>query len=114
MYMSKKELSKLVKEHNIRSCSQFNKAELITALKAKGILSDDVNESDKDPERYNFIKRVRKGNKKVQVHNLETGETDTYPSIYSCAKAMKVNMGTISFYNGKLYDDNYKINILEE
>ena len=114
MYMSKKELLKLVKEHNIRGCSQFNKAELIAALKSKGFLSDDVKENDKDPERYKFIKGVRKGKKRVEVKNLETGETNSYPSIYSCAKAMKVNPGTISFFNKKLYDDNYEINISED
>ena len=114
MHMSKEELMKLVKQHNIRGCSQFNKAELIAALKSKGLLSDDVKESDKDPERYNFIKGVRKGKKKVEVKNLETGETKSYPSIYSCAKAMKVNPGTISFFNKKFYDDNFEINILEE
>ena len=114
MYISKKELSKLVKDHKIRGCSQYTKAELIAALKSKGILSDDVKENDKDPERYKFLKGVRRGNKKVEVKNLETGETKMYPSIYSCAKAMKVNPGTISFFNKKLYEDNYEINILEE
>ena len=114
MYMSKKELLKLAKEHNIRGCSQFNKPELVTALKSKGLLSDDVNAMDKDPDRYKFISKVRKGKKKVQVRNLETNETTTYPSIYSCAKAMKINPGTISFFNKKLYDDNYEIHILEE
>lgn len=114
MFMSKKELLKLVKDNKIRGCSQYSKAELIVALKSKGLLSDDVKESDKDPERYKFIKGVRKGSKKVEVKDLETGVIKIYPSIYSCAKAMKVNPGTISFFNKKLYDDNYEINILEE
>ena len=113
MYISKQELMKLVKDHQIRGCSQFSKAELITALKSKGIISDDIDECCKDPKRYKFIKGVRHGKKTVQVRDLETGETKSYPSIYSCAKAFKVNPGTIVFFNGRLYDDNYEINILE-
>ena len=113
MYISKKELFKLVKEHKIRGCSQYDKAELITALKSEGILSDDIEKNCKDPERYKFIKGMRNGSKKVEVKNLETGETVVYPSIYSCAKALKVNPGTICFFNKRLFDDNLEINILE-
>lgn len=114
MYISKKELSKLVKDHKIRGCSQYTKTELIATLKSKGILSDDIKENDKDPERYKFLKGVRNGSKKVEVKNLETGEIKKYPSIYSCAKALKVNPGTISFCNKRLFEDNYEITILEE
>ena len=112
MYISKKECLKLVKEHHIRGCSMFSKAELVAKLKSEGIIPQEVNESEKNPERYKFIKGVRKGNKKVEVRNLETGETISYPSIYSCGKALKVNPGTIMFFNGRLFDDNYEIKII--
>lgn len=113
MYISKKELFKLVKDNNIRGCSDYSKAQLIDTLKAKGIISDEINENEKDPERYKHVQGARKANKTVEVKDLETGEKTVYSSIYSCAKALKVNPGTICYFNKRLFDDNYEINILE-
>ena len=113
MYISKKELFKLVKDHNIRGCSEYTKPQLIAKLKSMRLISDEINENDRNPERYEFLKGVRNGSKKVEVKDLETGEIKIYPSIYSCAKALKVNPGTIKFFNMRLYDDNLEITILE-
>ena len=49
MYISKKELFKLVKDNHIRGCSEYSKAQLIDTLKAKGIISDEINENENDP-----------------------------------------------------------------
>ena len=92
----------------------YTKPQLFTRLRSDGHLPEGVNENDKDPDRYNFIKGIRDKNKKVEVRDLETGEINTYSSMYKCAKALKVNPGTIRFCNQRLYDDNFEINILEE
>ena len=92
--------------------SEYSKARLIDTLKAKGIISDEINKNEKDPKRYKHLQGARKVNKTVKVKDLETGEKTVYSSFYSCAKAFKVNPGTICFFNKRLYDDNYEINIL--
>ena len=98
MYMSKKKLRKLVKDHKICGCSAYSKVQLVDALKSKGIIPEEMVVDDKG---YEYLKGVRKGNKRVEVKDLETGETKVYSSIYSCAKALKINPGTIRFFNHK-------------
>ena len=114
MYISNKDLKKLVKEHNIRGCSEYTKSQLMAKLKSKGIISEEIYEYDNDPNRYKFLKGIKNGIKKVEVKNLETGDIRVYPSIYSCAKALKVNPGTIKFFDKRLYDDNLEITILDK
>ena len=112
--MSKEELLKIAKGHNLCGCVNYTKPQLINRLRYEGLLPEGVNENDKDKERYKFIKRIREGSKKVEVERFRTGEVKTYPSIYGCAKALEVNPGTICFFNGRSYCGAYKINILEE
>ena len=114
MYISKKELRRIAKDHELRGCVNYNKPQLFDRLRSEGLLPEGVNENDKDPDRYNFLKGIRDSSKKVEVTDLETGEISTYSSMYKCAKALKVNPGTIRFCNKRLYDDNFEINILEE
>ena len=114
MYISKKELRKIAKDNNLYGCVNYTKPQIFARLRSEGLLPEGVNENDKDPDRYNFIKGIRDGSKKVEVRNLETGEISTYSSMYKCAKALKVNPGTIRFCNKRLCNDHYEINILEE
>ena len=114
MYISKKELLKIAKDNKLRGCVNYTKPQLFTRLISEGLLPEGVNENDKDPDRYNFLKGLKDRTKKVEVRDLETGEISTYSSMYKCAKALKVNPGTIRFCNKRLYDDNFEMNILEE
>ena len=114
MYMSKKELLKIAKDHNLRGCVNYKKSQLINRLRGEGLLPEGVNENDKDKNRYKFINKIREGSRLVEVKNLLNGEVETYPSIYACAKALDANPGSIRFFNGRLYNGNYKINIIEE
>ena len=114
MYISKKELVKILKDHQIRGCVNYKKAKIINTLKSKGLISDEINENDKNPIRYGFLKDdIRHNRRAVKVRNLETGDVTTYSSIYSCAKAFKVNAGTICSRNNKVLNDNLEIQIGE-
>ena len=114
MYTSKKELLKITKDNKLRGCVDYTRPQLFARLSSVGLLPEGVNENDKDPDRYNFLKGIKDWTKKVEVRDLETGEITTYPSMYKCAKALKVNPGNVRFCNKRLYDDNFEINILEE
>ena len=97
MYISKKELLKIAKDNKLRGCVDYTKPQLFARLSSVGLLPEGVNENDKDPDRYNFLKGIKDRTKKVEVRDLETGEITTYPSMYKCAKALKVNPGTVRF-----------------
>ena len=112
MYMSKKDLLKIAKEHNLRGCVNYTKPQLINRLRGEGLLPEGVNENDKDENRYKFINKIRESGMIVEVQNVVNGEFKTYPSIYACAKALGANPGSIRFSNGRLYGSTYKINII--
>ena len=67
----------------------YTKPQLFVRLRSKGLLPEGVNENDKDPVRYNFLKGIKDRTKKVEMRDLETGEISTYPSMYKCAKATR-------------------------
>ena len=58
----------------------LTKPQLFARLSSVGLLPEGVNENDKDPDRYNFLKGIKDRTKKVEVRDLETGEITTYPS----------------------------------
>ena len=114
MYASKKELLKIMKDNEIRGYVNNKKAEIINTLKSKGLISDEINENEKNRDRYKFLRNdIRHNRRAVKVRNLETGDVTTYSSIYSCAKAFKVNAGTICSRNNKVLNDNLEIQIGE-
>ena len=104
MYISNKELLKIAKDNKLRGCVDYTKPQLFARLRSVGLLLEGVNENDKDPDRYNFLKGIKDRTKKVEVRDLET----TYPSMYKCAKALEVNPGTVRFCKKRLYDDNFE------
>ena len=57
MYISKKELRKIAKDHELHSCVNYAKAQLFARLRSEGLLPEGVNENDKDPDRYKFLQR---------------------------------------------------------
>ena len=91
MYISKKELLKIAKDNKFRACVDYTKPQLFVRLRSEGLLPEGVNENDKDPDRYNFLKGIKDRTKKVEVRDLETGEISTYSSMYKCAKASRAS-----------------------
>ena len=75
--MSKEELLKFAKGHNLRGCVNYTKSQLINRLRGEGLLPKGVNENDKDKEMYKFINKIREGSKRVEVNNLVSGEVNT-------------------------------------
>ena len=72
MYISKKELLKIAKDNKLRGCVDYTKPQLFTRLRSEGLLPEGVNENDKDPDRYNFLKGIKDRTKKVEVRDLES------------------------------------------
>ena len=64
MYMSKEELLKMAKGHNLRGCVNYTKSQLINRLRGEDLLPEGVNENDKDKNRYKFINKIRETSKK--------------------------------------------------
>ena len=91
------ELKAMLKENKIRGYLHYNKSELVDVLVKRGLLpvtlnittitSLPVRENTKKEvtNKYNFQKHIRNSPKKVQIHDIETGEIIIYSSIYIAA-----------------------------
>jgi len=113
--MKLSELRILLKENGIKGYSHYNKPELINILIEKGHLENEIPilpQKKEIDEKHNYLKKIRNAGKQVEVIDKKTGEVKTYPSIYNCARAFKINPGAIYHYNGKTYKEQYEINIM--
>ena len=100
----------LMKQHKISGRSFLNKAQMISLLIEKGVLTREDLRKEKS---YDRLKRIRKHPKRVEILDKETGTTTMYKSIYSAAKAFNQNSGFIAMFNGKVYKKRYEIKVCE-
>ena len=86
--------------------------------KKKGLL-DLVIEHDLVPEKkledeskslnYERLKTIKQNPTKVSLENAETGEIKTFPSINKAAKFTDRAPLTISYWDGRVWNNKYKI-----
>src|SRR5688572_19001189 len=110
MELTLPQTKELMKQHKISGRSYLNKAEMITRLIEKGVLTREDLRKEKS---YDRLKRIRKHPKRVEILDKETSTTTTYRSIYSAAKAFNQNPGFIPMFNGKVYKKRYEIKVCE-
>ena len=116
----------MLKENKIRGYLHYNKSELVDVLVIRGLLPDTMNITTITslPERentkreinpkYNFLKHQRNIPKKVDIHDMETGEIIIYSSMYKAAKRFNQQSRLISTYDGKVLKNRYAIKVLTE
>src|SRR5688572_7618117 len=110
MELTLPQTKELMKQHEISGRSFLNKAQMISLLIEKGVLSrEDLSES----KNYDRLKRIRKHPRTVEILDKETGVVRVYRSIYSAAKEFNQNPGFIAMFNGKVYKKRYEIKVLE-
>src|SRR5688572_17149523 len=110
MELTLPQAKELMKQHKISGRSFLNKAQMISLLIEKGVLTRENLSTSKN---YDRLKRIRKNPKRVEILDKETGETTTYRSIYSAAQAFNQNPGFIAMFNGKVYKKRYEIKVCE-
>ncbi len=107
--MKLSELRKIFKDNNFKGYKYYNKEGLTKFLEGKGLLP---NEPTKVPN-FEYLKKIRKQPKKVEITDTETNNITVFPSIYKAAKHLLLNPGKIKYHNGKVYQNKYAINILD-
>ena len=55
---------------------------------------------------------IKQNPRKVSLENIETGEIETFPSIYKAAKFIDRASNTITYWDGKVWNNKYKVVIL--
>ena len=113
------ELKSIAKENKIVGRSIMNKPELIAILKERNLFSEDVPQKvmkcdNSEDVRYTYLKSIRRNPRRVRIENVNTGETVEYPSLYRAGRTLNIDPSRVLFYDGRIIDDKYKINIIDD
>ena len=58
---------------------------------------------------YDRLKTIRKNPKKVMLEDIETGEIKTFSSIYKASKFIEQAPQTITYWDGRVWNNKYKV-----
>ena len=108
--MNVKELKTLLKENEIHFYTYWDKNKLIALANEHDLLpkTEPKKEKSKDVN-YDRLKTIRKNPKKVMLEDIETGEIKTFPSIYRVAKFIDQAPPTITYWDGGVWKNKYKV-----
>ena len=108
--MNVKELKTLLKENKIHFYTYLDKNKLIALANEHNLLpkTEPKKEKNKDVN-YDRLKTIRKNPKKVMLEDIETGEIKTFPSIYRAAKFINQAPQTITYWDGGVWKNKYKV-----
>ena len=108
--MNVKEIKTLLKENKIHFYTYWDKNKLIALANEHDLLpkTEPKKENGKDVN-YDRLKTIRKNPKKVMLEDIETGEIKTFPSIYRASKFIDQAPQTITYWDGGVLNDKYKV-----
>ena len=108
--MNVKELKTLLKENKIHFYSYLDKKRLINLANENNLLPKIELEKEKSKDvNYNRLKTIRNNPNKVILEVIETGEIKTFPSIYRAAKFIDWAPQTITYWDGRVWNNKYKV-----
>ena len=108
--MKVKELKTLLTENKIHFYTYWDKKKLIALANEHKLLpkTEPKKEKSKDVN-YDRLKTIRKNPKKVMLEDIETGEIKTFPSIYKASKFIELAPRTITYWDGRVWNNKYKV-----
>ena len=110
--MNIRELKTILKENKINFCSYWDKKRLIALANEHDLLPQKALEREKSKDvKYDRLKTIKKNPRKVSLEDIETGEIKIFPSIYKAAKFIDRAPQTITYWNGGVWKNKYKVAI---
>ena len=108
--MNVRELKTLLKENKIHFYTYWDKEKLISLANEHNLLpkTEPKEEKSKDVN-YDRLKTIRKNPKKVILEDIKTGEIKTFPSIYKASKFIEQAPQMITYWNGRVWKNKYKV-----
>ena len=107
------ELREILRQNKIKGYSQYNKKQLVELLKEKGLLLEESPQPEKTQEKkWDRLKTIRKNPKQVVLKSVKTGDEITFSSIYKASQFIGKSPRIITFWNGRVWNNLYKITIV--
>ena len=100
-----------------RPYSHYDKKQLIALLRGKGLLPDEPPKPVKAKEvkeinpKYQRLVGIRTNPRSVILKNVNTGEELSFSSIYKASRFIKHSPRTITFWDGRIWNELYEIKI---
>ena len=111
--MNIRELKTLLKENKIHFYSYWDKKRLIALANENNLLPKIELEKEKSKDvKYDRLKTIKQNPRKVMLEDIETGEIKTFPSIYKAGKFIDQSPITITYWNGGVWNNKFKVAIL--
>ena len=111
--MNTKELKKILKENKIHFYTYWDKKRLIALANEYDLLPKTKPEKEKSKKdvKYNRLKTIKQNPRKVMLEDIETGEIETFPSIYKAAKFIDQAPQTITYWGRRegAWNNKYKV-----
>ena len=108
--MKVKELKTLLRENKIHFYTYWDKKKLIALANEHNLLPKTEPKKDKNKDvNYDRLKTIRKNPKKVMLEDIEMGEIKTFPSIYKASKFIEQAPQTITYWDGRVWNNKYKV-----
>ena len=111
--MNVRELKTLLKENKIHFYEYWDQKRLIALANEHYLLPKTALEKEKSKDvKYDRLKMIKQNPRKVSPEDIETGEIKTFPSIYKAAKFIDRAPNTITYQDGKVWNNQYNVVIL--
>ena len=108
--MNIRELKTILKENKIHFYTYWDKKRLLALADEHDLLPKRVLEKEKSKDvNYDRLKTIKQNPKKVMLEDIETGEIKTFPSIYKAAKFIDQAPQTITYWDGGVWKNKYKV-----
>ncbi|WAQ95240.1 hypothetical protein MAR_027930 [Mya arenaria] len=98
-------LRQILKDNKIEGYFRCNKPQLIELLEKRGLLPEEVMESE--------LKTIRNNPKHVTLTDVTLDKEYKYPSIYKAALFIKKSPRTITFWNNRVWNKKYLVKVEE-
>ena len=77
-----------------------------------GLLAEKAPKKEKSKEpKFDRLKTIMHNPRKGSLENVETGEIKTFPSMYKAGKFIDQSPQTIVYWDGKVWNNKYKIKV---
>ena len=108
--MNIRELKTLLKENKIIFYTYWDKKKLIALANEHDLLPKTEPEKEKSKDaKYDRLKTIKQSPRKVMLEDVETGEIKTFPSIYKAVKFIDQAPQTITYWDGGVWKNKYKV-----
>ena len=106
------ELREILATNQIKGKMDYNKKQLIVFLGEKGLLPS-------KPEKvinhkFEKLATIRNNPRQVIIKNVETGDTNTFSSIYKASKFLGRSPAIITYWKNRVLDNKYEIIVSPE